>query len=87
MKDKKIDILLSDEDFLRIAKQAHELDITFNHMVERILTKELLELTHDIILDQVNESLAKNKAKQNPSRRPMATKSGSTSRTRKKITR
>ncbi len=42
MKDKKITIKLADNEFLKIAKLAHEADITFNHMCERILTEELL---------------------------------------------
>ena len=36
-----IEIDLSDDDFLRIAKMAHERDITFNQMVEIILQAEI----------------------------------------------
>lgn len=32
-----IEIELTDEEFLHVAKMAHENDITFNKMVERIL--------------------------------------------------
>lgn len=38
-----IDIELSDEDFLILAKMAHERDITFNQLVEEILSKALEE--------------------------------------------
>ena len=37
-----IEVDLSDEDFLRIAKMAHARDITFNKMVELILTEEMI---------------------------------------------
>jgi hypothetical protein len=36
-KRETIEVDLSDEDFLHIAKLAHERDITFNQMVEAIL--------------------------------------------------
>jgi len=35
--DKKIKIDLTDQQFLRIAKKAHELDITFNQLCNKIL--------------------------------------------------
>ena len=36
-----IEVDLSDEEFLRVAKLAHERDITFNQMVEIILQAEI----------------------------------------------
>jgi hypothetical protein len=36
-----IEVELTDEEFLYIAKRAHELDITFNKMVEKILWDEI----------------------------------------------
>lgn len=36
---KKIDVELSDEEFLRLAKEAHKKDITFNQLVEIKLQK------------------------------------------------
>lgn len=36
-----IPVELSDEEFLQIAKMAHERDITFNKMVEFILQQEI----------------------------------------------
>jgi hypothetical protein len=36
-----VEIDLSDEDFIQIAKLAHERDITFNQMVEEILLKAI----------------------------------------------
>lgn len=35
-----IEVDISDEDFLKIAKMAHERDITFNQMVEIVLQAE-----------------------------------------------
>ena len=37
----EIDIDLTDDEFLRLAKMAHERDITFNKMVEYILEEEI----------------------------------------------
>jgi hypothetical protein len=36
-----IEVELSDEEFLQVAKLAHERDITFNQMVEYILQQEI----------------------------------------------
>jgi len=36
-----IEVDLSDDEFLRVAKLAHERDITFNQMVEVILRAEM----------------------------------------------
>ena len=36
-----IEVNLTDEEFLYIAKLAHELDVTFNKMVEKILWDEI----------------------------------------------
>jgi len=36
-----IEVELTDEEFLCIAKLAHDLDVTFNKMVERILWDEI----------------------------------------------
>jgi len=36
-----IEVELTDEEFLCIAKLAHDLDITFNKMVEKILWDEI----------------------------------------------
>ena len=40
---KEIEVDLTDEEFLRIAKLAHEKDITFNQMVEKILEYAIKE--------------------------------------------
>lgn len=40
----EIEIDITDDEFLRIAKMAHERDITFNKMVELILTEEIERL-------------------------------------------
>lgn len=40
----EIEIELSDDEFTRIAKLAHERDITFNKMVELILTEQIERL-------------------------------------------
>jgi predicted DNA-binding ribbon-helix-helix protein len=37
----EIPIDLSDEEFLKLAKMAHERDITFNQLVEEILQAEI----------------------------------------------
>jgi hypothetical protein len=42
MEMETIEVDLTDEEFLHIARQAHELDITFNQMVAKIL-EEFLE--------------------------------------------
>ena len=42
-----IEIELNDEEFLQIAKMAHEQDITFNKMVESILTEFMNTLSKD----------------------------------------
>jgi len=39
-----IEVDLTDEEFLHIAKCAHELDITFNQMVNKILLEQLNRL-------------------------------------------
>ena len=36
-----IEVELTDEEFLCLAKRAHELDVTFNKMVEKILWDEI----------------------------------------------
>jgi hypothetical protein len=37
----EIEVDISDEDFLYIAKQAHERDITFNDMINIILSEQI----------------------------------------------
>jgi len=39
-----IELELSDEEFLELAKQAHEKDITFNQLVNSILLAELTRI-------------------------------------------
>jgi len=39
-----VEVDLTDEEFLHIAKRAHEQDITFNQMVSKILEEHLEEL-------------------------------------------
>jgi hypothetical protein len=39
-----IEVNLTDEEFLHLAKCAHELDITFNQMVNKILLQHLQEI-------------------------------------------
>lgn len=43
MEMETIQVDLTDEEFLHIAKRAHELDITFNQMVIKILEQHILE--------------------------------------------
>ena len=43
MEKVNVEIEMSDEDFLILAKMAHEKDITFNQLVEEILSKALEE--------------------------------------------
>jgi len=40
-KREEIEIEIEDEDFLKIAKMAHEKDITFNDMVNEILKSQM----------------------------------------------
>ena len=40
----EIEIDITDDEFLRLAKMAHERDITFNKMVEHILSEEINRL-------------------------------------------
>jgi len=42
-----IEIELTDEEFLHVAKMAHENDITFNKMVERILVEYMERLKNE----------------------------------------
>ena len=44
MEMETIEVDLTDEEFLHIAKLAHELDITFNKMVTKILEEHIEEL-------------------------------------------
>lgn len=44
MEMETIEVDLTDEEFLHIAKRAHELDITFNQMVSKILEEYMEEL-------------------------------------------
>lgn len=43
METETIQVNLTDEEFLHIAKLAHEQDITFNQMVAKILEQHILE--------------------------------------------
>lgn len=43
MEKVNVEIEISDNDFLILAKMAHEKDITFNQLVEEILSKALEE--------------------------------------------
>ena len=43
MEMETVQVDLTDEEFLHIAKCAHELDITFNQMVAKILERYILE--------------------------------------------
>jgi hypothetical protein len=43
METETIQVDLTDEEFLHIAKWAHEQDITFNQMVAKILEQHILE--------------------------------------------
>jgi hypothetical protein len=49
----EIEIDLSDDEFLRLAKMAHERDITFNQMVEYILSEEIKRL--NALKEETNE--------------------------------
>ena len=44
MEMETVQVELTDEEFLHIAKRAHELDITFNQMVSKILEEYMEEL-------------------------------------------
>ena len=44
MEMKTVEVDLTDEEFLHIARLAHELDITFNQMVSKILEEHIEEL-------------------------------------------
>ena len=44
---KEIEVDLTDDEFLRVAKMAHERDITFNEMVNRILEWYIAELEEE----------------------------------------
>jgi hypothetical protein len=44
MEMETVEVDLTDEEFLHIAKRAHELDITFNQMVSKILEEYMQEL-------------------------------------------
>ncbi len=44
MEMETVEVDLTDEEFLHIAKLAHEQDITFNQMVAKILEKHIEEL-------------------------------------------
>ena len=39
-----VEVDLTDEEFLHIARRAHELDITFNQLVAKILEEHIEEL-------------------------------------------
>ncbi len=39
-----VEVDLTDEEFLHIARRAHELDITFNQLVSKILEEHIEEL-------------------------------------------
>lgn len=39
-----LDIDLTDDEFLYIAKQAHERDITFNKMIEQIIMRFMMDM-------------------------------------------
>lgn len=44
MEMETVEVNLTDEEFLHIAKLAHELDITFNQMVAKIIEEHIEEL-------------------------------------------
>ena len=44
MEMETVEVDLTDEEFLHIARLAHELDITFNQMVAKILEEHIEEL-------------------------------------------
>ena len=48
MEMETVEVDLTDEEFLHIAKRAHELDITFNQMVIKILEEYMEELKRGI---------------------------------------
>lgn len=48
MEMETIQVDLTDEEFLHIAKLAHEQDITFNQMVAKILEEHLEELKRGV---------------------------------------
>jgi hypothetical protein len=55
-----IEIELTDQEFLGLAKQAHELDITFNQLVNNILAQAVgIDLAHKRFQHTVEQILAK----------------------------
>jgi len=50
-----VKIELSDADFLKLAKMAHEQNITFNHLVERILSTNIFKFSHNAIKSEWND--------------------------------
>jgi hypothetical protein len=54
-----IEIELTDQEFLGLAKQAHELDITFNQLVNNILAEAMgIDLAHRRFQHTVEQILA-----------------------------
>ena len=53
-----IEVELSDSEFLSLARQAHDLDITFNQLVNNILADAMgIDTTHQRFEKIVNEIL------------------------------
>jgi hypothetical protein len=63
--EKEVKIDISDQDFLVLAKRAHELNITFNHLVERLMMNYLLadkkapETDEELFRDFAREAVAR----------------------------
>lgn len=51
----EIEIDITDDEFLRLAKIAHERDITFNQLVEQILTEEIKRVESEKLEAMKNE--------------------------------
>jgi predicted DNA-binding ribbon-helix-helix protein len=53
----EIAIELTDDEFLRLAKIAHERDITFNQLVEHILSEQIKRIEAEKAMDGYEQDL------------------------------
>ena len=84
-KDKTLKLDMNDQEFLDLAKEAHALDITFNHLVERKISAGLIDMTMRLATDSINELKTKNEKKQSSYRRTKSTVTSSSRAPYKKV--